>query len=115
MEIIYGLLFTYNIENTDNLERETLISSKNANKEKELIEIFDALTKPDFLSYTKPEQEWFIFSIEHYLSKNDSFDAIFKTMTTYFSAPIINQQSFMQPLLNRLKQYSKQKSNLPLI
>ncbi|WP_237235747.1 hypothetical protein [Pseudomonas sp. R76] len=53
MEIIYGLLFTYNIENTDNLEREALISSKNANKEKELTEIFDALTKPEFLAYTK--------------------------------------------------------------
>ena len=63
MSIIRGLLFTYDIENTDDLERERFISSKNINNEKELTELFDELTKPDFLSYTKPEQEWFIDSI----------------------------------------------------
>ncbi|MFT0476733.1 hypothetical protein ACMSI6_22850 [Pseudomonas antarctica] len=110
MEIIRGLLFTYDIENTDNLEREKLISSKNPNNEKELIEIFDALTKPEFLDYTALEQKWFISSIKHYLSNNDNFDAIFKTMATYFNPPITHQQSFMQTLLSRLKKYNKQKN-----
>ncbi|UNM22178.1 hypothetical protein K0P33_12270 [Pseudomonas sp. ArH3a] len=114
MEIIRGLLFTYDIENTDNLEREKLISSKDPNNEKELIEIFDALTKPEFLAYTALEQKWFISSIKHYLSKNDNFDAIFKTMATYFSSPITHQQSFMQTLLSRLKKYNKQKNKTQL-
>lgn len=105
ISIIRGLLFTYDIENTDDLERESLIASKNINDEKELMELFDELTKPEFLSYTKPEQEWFIESIEYYLSINDSFDAIFKTMATYFSDPINDQQKFMQTLLNCLKKY----------
>lgn len=106
MSIIRGLLFTYDIENTDDLERECLISSKNINNEKELTELFDELTKPDFLSYTKPEQEWFIDSIEHFLSTEDSFDAVFKTMATYFSEPVIDQKKFMQTLLSRLKHYN---------
>lgn len=105
MEIIRGLLFTYDIENADDLEREKFISSKNVNNEKELIELFDQLTKPDFLTYTKPEQEWFIYSIEYYLSINDNFDAVFKKMATYFSDDIIDQQAFMRTLLNSLKHY----------
>ncbi|WP_395608014.1 hypothetical protein [Pseudomonas sp. B22129] len=107
MSIIRGLLFTYDIENTDDIERERLISSKNVNDEKELSELFDKLTKPEFLSYTKTEQEWFINSIEHYLSTSDNFDEVFKTMATYFSTPINNQRDFMLVLLSRLKKYSK--------
>lgn len=105
MSIIRGLLFTYDIENTDDLKREVLISSKNINNEKELIELLDELTKPEFLSYTKLEQEWFIDSIEHYLSTGDNFDSAFKTMATYFSKPVINQQMFMRTLLAQLRQY----------
>lgn len=105
MSIIRGLLFTYDIENTDDLERERLIASKDINNEIELIELFDELTRPEFLSYTKTEQEWFIASIAHFLDKNDSFDAIFKTMATYFSAPVNNQRKFMQVLLTSLKLY----------
>ena len=105
MSIIRGLLFTYDIETTDDPEREKLIASKNINDEKELLELFDELTKPEFLSYTKIEQEWFIDSIAHYLSINDSFDAVFKVMATYFSAPTNNQREFMQVLLDRLKYY----------
>ncbi|MGR2708710.1 hypothetical protein [Pseudomonas sp. AU10] len=105
MSIIRGLLFTYDIENTDDLEREKIIASKDINDERELSELFDELTKPEFLLYTKIEQEWFIDSIDHYLSINDSFDAVFKTMTTYFSTPVNNQREFMQILLSRLKHY----------
>lgn len=105
MSIIRGLLFTYDIENTDDLEREILIASKDINNDKELSELFDELTKPEFLSYTKNEQEWFIDSIDHYLSINDSFDTVFKTMATYFSTPVNNQRKFMQTLLSCLKQY----------
>lgn len=105
MSIIRGLLFTYDIENTDDLERERCISSKNINTERELIAHFDELTKPEFLTYTEPEQEWFIGSIEHFLATENTFDAVFKTMTTYFSEPVIDQKKFMQILLNRLKHY----------
>ncbi len=105
MSIIRGLLFTYDIENTDDLEREELIASKDINKEIELTELFDELTKPEFLAYTKTEQEWFITSIAHFLATNDSFDAVFKTMATYFSTPVIDQRKFMQVLLTCLKQY----------
>lgn len=105
MSIIRGLLFTYDIENTDDLERERFISSKNINNEKELTELFDKLTKPEFLLYTTLEQEWFINSIEHFLSTDDSFDAVFKKMATYFSEPVTDQKKFMQTLLSRLKYY----------
>lgn len=105
MSIIRGLLFTYDIENTDDLEREKLIASKDINNERELIELFDQLTKPDFLAYTRAEQEWFIDSITHFLAKNDNFDAIFKNMATYFSTSVTDQRKFMQILLTCLKCY----------
>ncbi|MBD8235523.1 hypothetical protein SOM46_09890 [Pseudomonas fluorescens] len=106
LEIIRGLLFTYDIENTDDLEREALISSKNINNEKELIELFNELTKPEFLSYTNAEQAWLIDSIEYFLTINDNFDAIFKKMATYFSEDVADQRAFMQTLLNTLKHYT---------
>ncbi|OPA88366.1 hypothetical protein BFW86_15025 [Pseudomonas fluorescens] len=106
MEIIRGLLFTYDIENTDDFEREKLISSKNINDEKELTELFNELTKPEFLAYTKLEQEWFIDSIEYYLSINDNFDAVFKKMATYFNDDITDQRAFMQTLLISLRHYT---------
>ncbi|MBN2978171.1 hypothetical protein [Pseudomonas lactucae] len=106
MEIIRGPLFTYDIENIDNLEREKFISSKNINDKKELTELFDELTKPEFLSYTTLEQEWFIDSIEYYLSINDNFDAVFKKMATYFSNDITDQRAFMQTLLTSLRHYT---------
>ena len=105
MSIIRGLLFTFDIENVDDLEREKIIASKDINNEKELSELFDDLTKPEFLSYTKIEQDWFIDSINYYLSIDDSFDAVFKTMATYFSSPVNDQRVFMQILLGRLTHY----------
>jgi hypothetical protein len=54
LSILRSLLFTYNIENLDDSEREIFIASKNINNDEELIELFDQLTKPDFLTYTKP-------------------------------------------------------------
>ena len=92
MSIIRGLLFTYDIENTDDFEREKLIASKDINNEKELIELFDEVTKPEFLDYSRAEQEWFITSITHYLAINDDFDEVFNNMATYFSAPVTDHR-----------------------
>ncbi|MBC6625391.1 hypothetical protein [Pseudomonas sp.] len=105
MPIIRGLLFTYDIENTDDLKREERIASVDANDEKELIELFNDLTKPEFLIYTRPERDWFISSIEHFLETGDSFDNVFKTMTTYFSTEIADQRQFMRVLLDCLYCY----------
>ncbi|WDG40335.1 hypothetical protein PUP72_16915 [Pseudomonas synxantha] len=111
MSIIRGLLFTYDIENTDDLEREKIISSTNINNDEELVKLFDELTKPEFLFYTRNEQVWFIDSISHFLTIDDNFDAVFKTMSTYFSAPVTDQKKFMQILLSCLKNYHNE-SNL---
>ena len=105
MSIIRGLLFTYDIENTDDLKREERIASVDANNEKELFELFNDLNKPEFLIYTRPEQDWFISSIEHFLETGDSFDSVFKTMTTYFSTEIADQRQFMRVLLRCLYYY----------
>lgn len=105
MSIIRGLLFTYDIENTDDSEREARIASADVNNEKELTELFDDLTKPEFLIYTKSEQDWFIGSIEHFLATSNSFDDVFKKMTTYFSSEIADQRKFMRVLLRCLQHY----------
>ena len=106
ISIIRGLLFTYDIENTDDLKREELIASINVNNEKELAELFNKLTRPEFLMYTHLEQNWFIDSIEHFLAAGDSFNSVFEKMATYFSTEIIDQRKFMQVLLRRLKHYN---------
>lgn len=106
MSIIRGLLFTYDIENTDDPKREKFIASKDVNNKKELIELFNELTKPEFMEYTKSEQNWFIDSIEHFLMAGDSFDGVFKKMATYFGTEILDQQEFMRVLLSCLRHYN---------
>ncbi|VVQ01979.1 hypothetical protein PS907_05419 [Pseudomonas fluorescens] len=107
LEILQGLLFTYSIENTKNLEREEIIASKNINNETELSELFDELTKPDFLSYREDEQEWFIETIQHFLSANNDFESVFYLFDTYFEDNIIDKRGFMKTLLNCLKKYQE--------
>ncbi|MEB2649516.1 hypothetical protein SOP86_28145 [Pseudomonas canadensis] len=105
LTILQGFLFTYSTENTRNLEREEIIVSKNVNDETELSELFDILTKPEFLSYTEDEQLWFIETIEHYLSKDEDFESVFYLFDTYFEDDITNKRAFMAVLLERLKSY----------
>ncbi|WP_339468680.1 hypothetical protein [Pseudomonas sp. EL_65y_Pfl1_R83] len=108
LAILKGLLFTYSTENTKNLEREEIIASKNVNNTAELSELFDILTKPDFLLYRKDEQTWFIETIEHYLSKKENFESVFYLLDTYFEDNITNKRAFMEVLLERLKDYSNE-------
>ena len=107
LEILQGLLFTYSIENTKSLEREEIIVSKDINNETELSELFDELTKPDFLSYREDEQEWFIETIQHFLSANNDFESVFYLFDTYFEDNIIDKRGFMKTLLNCLKKYQE--------
>lgn len=105
LEILQGLLFTYSIENTKDLKREEIIVSKDINNETELSELFDELTKPDFLSYREDEQEWFIETIQHFLSANNDFESVFYLFDTYFEDNITDKRGFMKTLLNCLKKY----------
>lgn len=105
LPILRGLLFTYCIENTKNLEREEIISSKNINDENELSELFHTLTKPEFFSYREDEQHWFIETIEHYLSTDEDFESVFHLFDTYFEDEIIDKRNFMKVLLDCLKLY----------
>lgn len=110
LEILKGLLFTYNIENTEDREREEIIVSKDINNETELSELFDTLTKPEFLSYRKDEQEWFIDTLQHYLSTDENFESVFYLLDTYFEQEINNKRQFMKVLLNCLKSYNNEPS-----
>lgn len=107
LEILQGLLFTYSIENTKDLKREEIIVSKDINNETKLSELFDELTKPDFLSYREDEQEWFIETIQHFLSANNDFESVFYLFDTYFEDNIIDKRGFMKTLLNCLKKYQE--------
>jgi len=107
LEILQGLLFTYSIENTKDLKREEIIVSKDINNETELSELFDELTKPDFLSYREDEQERFIETIQHFLSANNDFESVFYLFDTYFEDNIIDKRGFMKTLLNCLKKYQE--------
>ena len=106
MSIIRGLLFTYDIENTDDLAREKLISSKDISNEIELIELFDKLTKPEFLSYRPEERQWHIDTLRHYLNTDENFESVFYFLDTYFDDEITNNRQFMKVLLRCLEHYN---------
>lgn len=105
LSILKGLLFTYCIENSRNLEREEIIASKNVNDSKELAELFDALTKPEFYTYTLEEQDWYIETIRYCLSTEEAFDSVFYLFDTYFEDNINNNRAFIRTLLECLTRY----------
>ncbi|WP_350616503.1 hypothetical protein [Pseudomonas sp. HY7a-MNA-CIBAN-0227] len=105
LSILRSLLFTYNIENTDDPERERLIVSKNINDDRELAELFDQLTKPEFISYKAKERLWHIDTLKHFLKTDENFDSTFYLFDTYFDVEIIDQRQFMKILLECLMRY----------
>ena len=105
IQILRGLLFTYCIENTEDLDREEIIASKNINNSEELSELFDALTQSEFFSYREDEQQWFIDTLEHFLSTDENFESVFYLFDTYFVDELIDKRAFMAVLLERLRSY----------
>lgn len=108
--VLRGLLFLFDIDNTDDDAREKIIVSKNVNCKKELAELFDILMRPEFLSYTVDEREWSIDTLKHYLESGDTFDAVFTKITTYFDEDVEDQRQFMQVLLSCLLKYQREDS-----
>lgn len=102
---IKNLLFVFDIENTRNDEREKVIVSKDVNDDKELVELFDALLKSEFLDYTAQEQVSLTETVAHFLNEDDNFDRVFGRMTTYFDEDVIDRRRFMQVLLSCLRRY----------
>ncbi|NWC95899.1 MULTISPECIES: hypothetical protein [unclassified Pseudomonas] len=105
LSIIRSLLFTYNIENTKDLEREEIIVSKDVNDDKQLAELFDELTKPEYILYNNEERQWYIDTLEHFLNTAETFDSIFYLFDTYFDEEIFDQRQFMRVLLGCLIRY----------
>lgn len=108
LSILRSLLFTYNIENLDDHEIEIFITSKNVNDEKELSELFDELTKPEFASYGYVERKWHIDTIDYFLRTDESFESVFHNFDTYFDDEIINKRNFMKVLLECLIKYNEE-------
>ncbi|WP_130907328.1 hypothetical protein [Pseudomonas sp. Sample_16] len=105
IEIVYGLLFVFDIENTDNEEREALIASKNVNDDKELVELFDLVLRSEFFAYKQKGREMLVDTIAYFINENDNFDRVFERMTTYFDDDVVDQSRFMKVLLGCLKRY----------
>lgn len=105
LSIIRSLLFTYSFDNYDDPDRERFIVSKNVNDDKELSELFDKLTKPEFLHYKKEEREWYINTLEYFLKTDENFDSVFYLFDTYFDDEITDQRQFMKILLECLARY----------
>ncbi|AZE61664.1 MULTISPECIES: hypothetical protein [Pseudomonas] len=105
LSILKSLLFTYSIENYDDPERERFIASKNVNDETELAELFEKLTKPEFLSYKIEIQQWHIETLQHYLNIDENFSSVFYLLDTYFDDEITDHRQFMRVLLRCLQHY----------
>lgn len=111
LSIIRSLLFTYCIENTDDIERETIIISKNVNNDEELAELFDELTKPEFVAYNYEERQWYIDTLNHFLSTDETFDSVFYLFDTFFEDEISDRRQFMKILLECLTRYQSEITN----
>ena len=48
LHCVWRLLFVFSIENTNDVAREEIITSKNVNDDEELSQLFDLLICPDF-------------------------------------------------------------------
>lgn len=106
LSILRSLLFTYNIENLDDSEREIFIASKNINNDEELIDLFNELTKPEFIKYKREEREWHINTIQYFLNKDENFESVFYLFDTYFNDEIADKRKFMKTLLDCLYRYN---------
>ncbi|VVN46240.1 hypothetical protein PS664_05853 [Pseudomonas fluorescens] len=106
LSILRSLLFTYNIENLDDSEREIFIASKNINNDEELIDLFNKLTKPEFIKYKREEREWHINTIQHFLNTDENFESVFYLFDTYFNDEITDKRKFMKTLLDCLYRYN---------
>lgn len=105
LSILRGLLFLFDIDNIDSDEREEIIVSKNVNDETELAELFDMLMRPEFISYSNSDREWYIDTLIYYLDIGESFDSVFGKITTYFDDEVEDRRMFMQVLLDCLLRY----------
>jgi len=112
LSILRGLLFLFDIDNVGDSEREEIIVSKNVNDKDELAELFDILMKPEFLSYSDSDREWYIDTLRHYLSVSESFDSVFTKITTYFDGDVKDQRQFMRILFECLTRYQSEASKL---
>ena len=108
LSIIRSLLFTYSIENFDNANRERFIASKNINNEKELSELFEKLTKPEFILYSLEQRQWHIDTLKYFLSTEENFDSTFEHFDTYFDDDIVDKRALMRTLLTCLNEYHKE-------
>ena len=110
LHCIWGLLFVFSIENTNDVAREEIITSKNINNDEELSQLFDLLVRPDFLCHSPKEQILLIDSLAYFLGCDDSFDRVFLSLDTYFDQKVEDQRRFMRVLLASLMKYRAEAS-----
>ena len=110
--VLRGLLFLFDIDNIDDKEREKIIVSKNVNDENELVELFDLLMRPEFMSYSDSDQQLYIDTISFCLDENESFDSVFAKLTSYFDDEVKDYRGFMRVLLGCLVRYQSEMASI---
>ncbi|AJP52815.1 hypothetical protein [Pseudomonas simiae] len=106
--ITQGLLFTYCVENAKNPAREELIAATNINNDKELENLFNKLTKPEFVRYKVDERQRHVENLEYLLQTDEDFESVFYLFDTHFEDEITDKRRFMKVLLKCLKKYHKE-------
>ncbi|MBA1380407.1 hypothetical protein FHK92_21815 [Pseudomonas brassicacearum subsp. neoaurantiaca] len=110
LHYVWGLLFVFSIENTQDVVREEIITSKNVNDDEELSQLFGLLIRPDFLCHSSKEQILLIDTLAYFLECDDSFDRVFLNLDTYFDQKVEDQRRFMRVLLASLMKYRAEAS-----
>lgn len=110
LHCVWRLLFVFSIENTNDVAREEIITSKNVSDDKELSQLFDLLIRPDFLCHSSKEQILLIDTLAYFLGCDDSFDRVFLNLDTCFDQKVEDQRRFMRVLLASLTKYRAESS-----
>lgn len=102
---LQNLLFAFDIDYSDDVQREEIIASKNVNDSADLSRLFDQILKPSFMSRPKNSRENLIDTLEFFLAKDETFDSVLDSLSTYFDDEITDNRKFMRTLLECLIRY----------
>ncbi len=105
LSILPGFLFVFDIDYPHEGAVEELICLADVNDSSDLIRIFDAVLKLEFVGYSESDRCWIIDTISYYLERGETFVEVLEKRSFLFSDEIVDGRGFMRVLLECLSLY----------
>jgi hypothetical protein len=105
LSILPGFLFVFDIDYPHERAVEELICLADVNDTSDLIKVFDAVLKPEFIMCSESDRRWIIDTISYYLERGETFVKVLEKRSFLFSDEIVDGRGFMRVLLECLSLY----------